>query len=194
MLFRSPQNPKTPLRLIMIKEFDSKILSTKVKGQKVAFNAYSSAEAEEILSCNLNCGRLLVRQARPMSCSNCHSSFCLLCIKKWLEHQYTTDKSVKRPCPFSCPADKVKFMFLSLQHQHFLDLAAFSCKNKEFGCNEIFVGLQALDEHLRNCLFFSRICDLCSKVISYQAESLFKQKTNQLEAIVLKEQSFAKAL
>jgi len=33
----------------MIKEFDSKILSTKVKGQKVAFNAYSSAEAEEIL-------------------------------------------------------------------------------------------------------------------------------------------------
>jgi hypothetical protein len=35
---------------------------------------------------------------------------------------------------------------------------------------------------------------LCSKVISYQAESLFKQKTNQLEAIVLKEKSFALAL
>ena len=116
---------------------------------------FNSNENEKTLQ-RLVCGICLNLLWKPVSCSNCQSLFCNLCITKWLNED-------NRTCPNRCIF--VKMNTPPVVNQYLSDLEV-KCKNESKGCKSI-VGYDQLEKHEKECEFRDEFCKGCHQSFIY---------------------------
>ena len=97
----------------------------------------------DIIQCKI-CFNIL---KNPYDCTKCGNSFCYNCISNLIKQN--------KKCPFQCENFSIKQSSLIIIS--YLSNLKFTCKNKEFGCNEI-ISYENLDKHDKDCKFFYTKC------------------------------------
>jgi hypothetical protein len=95
---------------------------------------------------------------KPIACKTCENSFCLKCIRLWLNEK-------PNQCPFNCHFQERKPPGILLK---LLSKLKFDCSNKSNGCT-LSIPYEALEKHqLQECLFRFIQCPNCSKEILFK--------------------------
>jgi len=126
---------------------------------------------EDLIVCPI-CTNILWK---PITCKTCENSFCLKCIRLWLNQK-------ANQCPFNCHFQERKCLGILLK---LLSKLKLSCENKINGC-QISIDYEALEKHqLNECQFRFIKClncfkEILSKDFHIHQKELCLQKQSQI--------------
>ncbi len=104
---------------------------------------------------------------KPIACQTCENSFCLNCIRIWLN-----DKP--NQCPFNCYFKERKSPGILLK---LLSKLKLTCENQSIGCDCI-IPYEALEKHqLQECLFRTIQCEDCSKEMIFKDLQIHQEES-----------------
>ncbi|CAF1393120.1 unnamed protein product [Adineta steineri] len=108
---------------------------------------------DDIVTCPI-CTNIL---SKPVTCKTCENSFCLKCIRLWLNEKPNS-------CPFNCHFQERKPPPILIK---LLSKLKLNCQYNLNGCT-ILIPYEALEKHeLHECLFRLTQCSNCSKEMLY---------------------------
>ncbi len=103
---------------------------------------------------------------KPIACKTCENSFCLNCIRLWLNEK-------SNQCPFSCHFQERKAPGILLK---LLSKLKLTCENKSIGC-DLIIHYEGLEKHqLNQCLYRTIQCSDCSKEMIFNDYEIHQQQ------------------
>jgi len=122
-----------------------------VRTDSLSIDRINNEFDEDLILCPI-CTNILWK---PIACKTCENSFCLKCIRLWLNEK-------PNQCPFNCHFQERKCPGILLK---LLSKLKLNCENKINGCN-ILIPYEALEKHqLKECQFRFIQCSNCLKEI-----------------------------
>jgi hypothetical protein len=125
-----------------------------VRTESLSMDRINGSSDDDIISCPI-CMNVLWK---PITYKTCENSFCLKCIRLWLNEKPNS-------CPFNCHFQERKAPPILIK---LLSKLKLTCQNKSNGC-EILIPYEALEKHqLHECLFRLTQCSDCSEQILFK--------------------------